>query len=122
MLHLSPRLIHPVPASIRLDDSNQPTAVTPLTFIAQVKWDQHSSCDHHTHIYVNHYAGSLTCLAKTIKPPLTKNQWLGAQILSIAGEDYAHAMLLIQHVLPLGHREKPTLIKAFFSATQIPIR
>ncbi|MEM7403534.1 MAG: hypothetical protein AAF310_06000 [Myxococcota bacterium] len=94
---------------------------TPETYLAQVKWDQHSSSDLHTHVYVNHYGGSLTFLAEKIYPRVTHKQLLGAQILTIAGQDYADAMLLIQHVLPLAHRGKPTLIKAFFSATQVPL-
>ena len=122
-MQLSPRLIHPVPVTIAFvhsDKLHMPTP-TPLRKLAQVKWDQHGSPDMHTHVHLNHYRGSLTLLAEKIYPCMTHKQLLGAQILTIAGQNYTDAMLLIQHILPLAHRRKPTLIKAFFSATQVPL-
>ena len=96
---------------------------TPPTFtcLAQVKWDQHGSSDLHTHVYLSSYGGSLTFLAEKIQTHVQKNTLVGAQVLTIAGQDYSDALLMIQHVLPLAHWGKPTLFKAFFSATQIPM-
>lgn len=121
-MSIHPHLIHPARITIHYIQYKKQSAPVPFSCIGQVKWDQHEQSHLHKHLHMSHYDGSITLLAKQIKPPMTEKQLLGAQIITIAQRDYTDAMLFIQHVLPLGHHVKPMLIKAFFSAMNVPIK
>ena len=121
-MQIHPRLIHPVPITIHCVQNEEQARPVPFTCTAQVKWEQHERPHLYKHLHMTHYDGSITLLSQQIKFPMTHKRLLGGQIITIAQRDYADAMLLIQHLLPLGYRVKPAFIKAFFSAMNVPIR
>ncbi len=119
---LRARLIHPVLIALRLATlPHSDSATPPVTLLAQVAWQRYGTTGLHAHIPTSLYAGSLTFLAASITPFLQTNSLVRSQILTIAGYDYADAMLVINHIVPMAHRGSPHLIKAFFSAEVVSL-
>lgn len=92
-----------------------------MTLPAQVAWRQHGDTGFHAHPPTSLYAGFLTFSTAAVDPLLRAKSLLRARVLTIAEHDYTDADLVIRRVVPLAHRGVTRFIKAFFSATVLPL-